>query len=59
MMVFRGCSKCQGDVYVERNADGADLVCLQCGSRRLIAAPKLPRNRAVAARDRGLQRAAR
>lgn len=36
MMVFRGCAKCEGDVYVERNIDGADLVCLQCGSRKTI-----------------------
>jgi DNA-directed RNA polymerase subunit RPC12/RpoP len=59
MMVLRGCFKCQGDVYVEQSMDGAELVCLQCGSRRLIEARKLPRNRAVAARDLDLQRAAR
>jgi len=50
MMVFRGCSKCQGDVFVERNIDGADLVCLQCGSRRLIVTRQLPRKQPAAAK---------
>jgi hypothetical protein len=43
MMVFRGCVKCQGDLYVERNIDGADLVCLQCGSRKTIHRSRLTR----------------
>ena len=59
MMVFRGCSKCQGDVYVERNIDGADLVCLQCGSRRLVATSELPRHEPVSDEGWNRQRAAR
>jgi DNA-directed RNA polymerase subunit RPC12/RpoP len=58
-MVFRGCSKCQGDVYVERNIDGADLVCLQCGSRRMIAASQVPANEPVSDEGWNRRRAAR
>jgi hypothetical protein len=36
MMVFRGCVKCQGDVYVEQELSDMDLVCLQCGFRRTV-----------------------
>jgi hypothetical protein len=39
MIVFHGCVKCQGDLYVERNIGDADLVCLQCGYRRALAVP--------------------
>ena len=59
MLIFGGCSKCQGDVYVERNIDGVDLVCLQCGSRRLVATSKLRRNKPVSAGGWQRQRAAR
>jgi len=35
MVILRGCSKCEGDVYPEENIDGTDLVCLQCGYRQI------------------------
>jgi hypothetical protein len=44
MIVFRGCAKCQGDLYVEKNIDDADLVCLQCGFRRTINTSQFMRN---------------
>jgi hypothetical protein len=59
MMVFRGCSKCQGDVYVEYNIDGADAVCLQCGCGRLMATSNLPRSEPAPAKGWDLQRAVR
>lgn len=58
MMVFRGCGKCDGDVYVERNLDGADLVCLQCGSRRMITASRLKPSTRTLSRTRELQHTA-
>jgi DNA-directed RNA polymerase subunit M/transcription elongation factor TFIIS len=33
MIVFKGCNKCAGDLYIERDISGMDLVCLQCGYR--------------------------
>lgn len=42
MIVFHGCVKCQGDLYIERNLGDADLVCLQCGYRRGLAVPTWP-----------------
>jgi hypothetical protein len=36
MIVFRGCGKCEGDLYVERSLGDAELVCLQCGFRRTV-----------------------
>ena len=41
MIVFRGCAKCQGDLYVEQNIGDADLVCLQCGYRRSVTTSQL------------------
>jgi hypothetical protein len=47
-MVFRRCSKHQGDVYLERDIDVADpLCCVQCGACRMIAAFRLPRSEPV------------
>jgi DNA-directed RNA polymerase subunit M/transcription elongation factor TFIIS len=51
MIVFRGCGKCQGDMFVERNLDEADLVCLQCGYRRTIATSQLETAARVAKRE--------
>jgi hypothetical protein len=59
MMVFRGCAKCDGDLYVERNLDGADLVCLQCGSRKTVANSRLKTSSPTQTRARELQHAAR
>lgn len=36
MMVFHGCSKCHGDLYVEPDFSDIDLVCLQCGYRKTV-----------------------
>jgi DNA-directed RNA polymerase subunit RPC12/RpoP len=36
MIVFKGCNRCEGDLYVEGEAADTDLVCLQCGYRRTI-----------------------
>lgn len=36
MMLFHGCTKCQGDLYVEPDLSDFDLVCLQCGFRKTI-----------------------
>jgi hypothetical protein len=33
MMVFRGCPKCEGDLYIERALPDDEVVCLQCGYR--------------------------
>lgn len=59
MMVFRGCEKCEGDLYVERNIDGADLVCLQCGARKTITTSRLVTSVRTQSRTRELQPAAR
>ena len=32
-MVFKGCARCNGDLYIEEEVGSRDLVCLQCGSR--------------------------
>jgi hypothetical protein len=32
-MVFQGCNRCVGDLYVEDDLGGPELVCLQCGNR--------------------------
>jgi hypothetical protein len=41
MIVFRGCGKCGGDLYVERDILDAELVCLQCGYRRTVNTSRL------------------
>jgi hypothetical protein len=43
MIVFRGCGKCEGDLFVERNLGDADLVCLQCGYRRTVTIDQIQR----------------
>ncbi len=41
MFRFRACSRCQGDLYTERNEFGEDeIFCVQCGLRR-FSAPEL------------------
>jgi DNA-directed RNA polymerase subunit RPC12/RpoP len=32
-MEFKGCTRCQGDLYREEDVGQTDLVCLQCGFR--------------------------
>ena len=43
MIVFHGCGKCQGDLYVEQGIGDADLVCLQCGYRRAASGSQIAR----------------
>ena len=39
-MQFKGCTRCQGDLYREEDVGQTDLVCLQCGFR--LAADPVP-----------------
>jgi hypothetical protein len=32
-MLFKGCTRCRGDLYREEDVGHTDLVCLQCGFR--------------------------
>ena len=36
MIVFKGCARCAGDLFVEKDLGNTDLVCLQCGYRKSI-----------------------
>ena len=36
MIKFKGCGRCQGDVYFNADRRGVDVYCLQCGSRRFF-----------------------
>ena len=38
MIKFKGCPKCQGDLYLERDAYGRYVNCLQCGFTRDLPA---------------------
>jgi len=39
MLVLKGCTRCCGDLYVERGIGLlAELVCLQCGRRKPVLA---------------------
>jgi DNA-directed RNA polymerase subunit RPC12/RpoP len=29
---FKGCKRCGGDLFFERDSDGAYIACLQCGA---------------------------
>ncbi|HEX9640948.1 MAG TPA: hypothetical protein VGB13_06520 [Candidatus Krumholzibacteria bacterium] len=42
MRLLKGCQRCQGDLFVEREHGDADLVCLQCGYRRPVSLQQLP-----------------
>ena len=35
-MVYKGCRRCNGDLYEEEFLDSRDLVCLQCGDRQSL-----------------------
>jgi hypothetical protein len=41
-MIFKGCTRCHGDVYAEEELGGRDLVCLQCGHRVPEGGPAAP-----------------
>lgn len=34
-MLLRGCARCGGDVFLEEALGSVDVVCLQCGYRRI------------------------
>jgi len=35
-MFYKGCPRCNGDLYEEELLGGHDLVCLQCGYRQAV-----------------------
>ena len=37
-MMMKGCHRCGGNIYDEQDLGGTDLVCLQCGYRRMLTA---------------------
>jgi DNA-directed RNA polymerase subunit RPC12/RpoP len=50
---FKGCKRCGGDLFLERDSEGIYISCLQCGAiyvRRLLPIVKKPRSRKVYAR---------
>lgn len=36
MFWLKACPRCAGDLYLDINSRGKDIVCLQCGYRRYI-----------------------
>jgi len=44
-MVFKGCTRCRGDLYVEDDVGFRDLVCLQCGARRAFGSALVDESR--------------
>jgi hypothetical protein len=36
VMWLKACPKCEGDLYLRREIDGKDIVCIQCGYTRHI-----------------------
>ena len=36
MFWLKACPKCKGDLYMDMNSRGEDIVCLQCGYRRFV-----------------------
>jgi len=42
---FKGCKRCGGDLFIERDSEGAYISCLQCGAiyvRRLKPVSQKP-----------------
>ncbi len=37
----RKCRKCKGQLYLEENEDGANLVCIQCGHNERVVEQEL------------------
>jgi DNA-directed RNA polymerase subunit M/transcription elongation factor TFIIS len=31
MMILKGCPRCKGDLYIDRDLDGTYISCMQCG----------------------------
>jgi DNA-directed RNA polymerase subunit RPC12/RpoP len=46
---FKGCKRCGGDLFLERDSEGASITCLQCGAvyvshlRPVIQKPPAPK----------------
>jgi hypothetical protein len=55
-MVFKGCQRCGGDLYNEEELGQVDLVCLQCGSRRMLEVDFIDEARAERAKSSRLFR---
>ena len=36
---YKGCSRCHGDIYLEKDYDGWYEVCLQCGAQKSLNRP--------------------
>ena len=36
---YRGCRRCRGDLFLDRDEDGSYLYCLQCGAVYVLPAP--------------------
>ncbi len=51
---FKGCKRCGGDLFLERDSEGVYIACLQCSAvyvKRLVpVAPQKPRRRKMYAR---------
>jgi DNA-directed RNA polymerase subunit RPC12/RpoP len=56
-MVFKGCQRCGGDLYNEEELGQTDLVCLQCGARRMLAVDFIDEARAERANARWMRAA--
>lgn len=49
---FKGCKRCGGDLFLERDSEGVYITCLQCSAiyvRRLVPAVKKPKPKKVCA----------
>ena len=54
-MLLKRCLRCGGDVFLEDAIGSIDIVCLQCGYRRITNRPALPvlmKNRRLAGRKK-------
>ncbi|MDD5338261.1 MAG: hypothetical protein PHG35_02465 [Dehalococcoidales bacterium] len=43
---FKGCKRCGGDLFLERDFDGEQITCLQCGTV-YNQSPEVPGKKAV------------
>jgi len=50
---FKGCKRCGGDLFLERDSEGVYIACLQCGAvygKRLVPSVKKPKLKKLYAR---------
>ncbi len=52
-MVYKGCTRCGGDLFNERDVGHTDLVCLQCGYRETVFDTSILTRLAAAHGDQG------